>query len=58
MEVKQNGNTILTRWYPNGSYIKETSGRVFTGHACPPKLSLTTGALAEVVAKAEASALV
>jgi RHS repeat-associated protein len=26
MEVKQSGNTILTRWYPGGSYIKETAG--------------------------------
>jgi hypothetical protein len=28
MEVKQSGNTILTRWYPSGSYIKETAGGV------------------------------
>jgi len=28
MIVKQNGNTILTRWYPTGSYVKETSGGV------------------------------
>ncbi len=28
MIVKQNGNTILTRWYPTGSYLKETSGGV------------------------------
>jgi len=26
MEVKQNGSTILTRWYPSGGYIKETAG--------------------------------
>lgn len=26
MEVKQGGNTIIVRWYPSGSYIKETSG--------------------------------
>lgn len=26
MEIKQNGNTILTRWYPTGSYMKEISG--------------------------------
>jgi RHS repeat-associated protein len=25
MEVKQNTTTILTRWYPSGSYIKETA---------------------------------
>ena len=33
MLVKQNGNTILTRWYSNGSYIKENDGsntKVFT----------------------------
>lgn len=28
MIVKQNGNTILTRWYPTGSYMKETAGGV------------------------------
>jgi len=26
MEVKQSGNTILTRWYPGGCYIRETAG--------------------------------
>jgi hypothetical protein len=26
MVVNQNGNAILTRWYPTSSYIKETSG--------------------------------
>jgi len=26
MIVKQNGNTILTRWYSGGSYIKEVAG--------------------------------
>jgi hypothetical protein len=25
MEVKQSGNTILTRWYPGGSFIRETA---------------------------------
>jgi RHS repeat-associated protein len=25
MEVKQSGNTILTRWYPNSSFIRETA---------------------------------
>jgi hypothetical protein len=25
MEVKRNTTTILTRWYPSGSYIKETT---------------------------------
>lgn len=38
MEVKQSGSTILTRWSPGGSYIKETAVGGFTGHACPPKL--------------------
>jgi len=28
MVVEQNGNTVLTRWYPGSSYIKETSGGV------------------------------
>jgi len=28
MVVQQNGNTILTRWYPGESYIKETAGGV------------------------------
>lgn len=28
MEVKQSGNTILTRWYPGGSFIRETAGGV------------------------------
>ncbi len=28
MIVKQNSSTILTRWYPTGSYLKETSGGV------------------------------
>ncbi|HCI55159.1 MAG TPA: hypothetical protein DFI01_04450 [Bacteroidales bacterium] len=28
MELQQNGGTILTRWYPSESYIKETSGGV------------------------------
>jgi len=28
MEVKQSGSTILARWYPSGSYIKETQGGV------------------------------
>jgi RHS repeat-associated protein len=28
MIVKQNGSTILTRWYPTDSYLKETSGSV------------------------------
>ena len=28
MIVKQGSSTILTRWYPTGSYIKETSGSV------------------------------
>ena len=28
MEIKQSGSTILTRWYSNGNYIKETAGGV------------------------------
>jgi RHS repeat-associated protein len=28
MEVKQSGNTILTRWYSGGSFIKETASGV------------------------------
>ena len=28
MVVQQNGNAILTRWYPSSSYIKETAGGV------------------------------
>ena len=28
MEIKQNGNTILTRWYLGSSYIKETASGV------------------------------
>lgn len=28
MIVKQNGNSILTRWYPTSSYIKETEGSI------------------------------
>jgi RHS repeat-associated protein len=28
MEVKQSGNTILTRWYAGSRYIKETAGAV------------------------------
>ncbi len=26
MEVKQSSSTILTRWYPESRYIKETAG--------------------------------
>ena len=28
MEVKQSGSVILARWYPSGSYLKETAGGV------------------------------
>jgi hypothetical protein len=28
MEVKQSGNTILTRWYHGGSFIRETAGGI------------------------------